>query len=155
MAQVGVVEIYTQSNGWVEVPLFEETDVTNPVWEIETASGAGYIHLVDPADADLDFLEFYSQSSGWLAAKSSVGPDTGVTITASINTDSVTMVWYEDTTGDGVPDNTHEIQLQDGTNTYDLSSLALEAGNDVWFEVLDKNRTLTEEVSLDDITLEY
>jgi len=79
----------------------------------------------------------------------------GIEVTASVNTDTVEMIWYEDTTGDGEPDNQTSFTLQDGNNTYSASSLELLGGNNIWFEVVDENRTITEEVSISNIKLQY
>lgn len=79
----------------------------------------------------------------------------GVKITATVGTDSVTMVWYEDIDNDGEAEYTDQFQVQDGTNSYSLDGLSLSSGSDIWFEIEDLNRTVTEEFSIDQIILEY
>lgn len=58
-----------------------------------------------------------------------------LTVDATLNSQTVTLTVYEDTTGDGTPDNTETVTVLDGNNTYAVSNLALATGNDYWLDI--------------------
>lgn len=64
MGQIGTAEIYTQSNGWLEIDLYDPADFNFAPVEIRTANGWGVPYLHDPSAADTP-IEVYTQSNGW------------------------------------------------------------------------------------------
>lgn len=52
MVQLGSIKVMT-SNGAIEVPLFEPSDVDLPVWSVQTQAGTEVVNLTDPQDAEL------------------------------------------------------------------------------------------------------
>lgn len=64
----GFIEVYTQSEGWIEIELGDPADLDRPIIEVYTPSGWAAPMLVDPADADTP-IEVYTQSYGWLGVQ--------------------------------------------------------------------------------------
>jgi hypothetical protein len=74
MAQIGIVKIQTQNSGVVNVPVFEEGDAGNGVYEmvrVQTESGTGFIPVVDKKDSSFPYLRVQTQSHGTLAVHNS------------------------------------------------------------------------------------
>lgn len=70
MAQIGTVEVQTQNNGVVQIPIFETGDSGSNVYEfvrVQTPSGVGFIPLVDPADASFPYIRVQSENNGVVA----------------------------------------------------------------------------------------
>lgn len=70
MAQIGTIGLETQNNGTVQVPVFDTADAGSDVhtmWRVQTASGTGFIPLVDPTDAAFPYLRVQSQNHGVVA----------------------------------------------------------------------------------------
>lgn len=58
------IELYTASDGWIEVPVFNPSNVGFAPLEVETPNGWGAFHLIDPSEADTP-IELYTSSRGW------------------------------------------------------------------------------------------
>lgn len=126
------VSVETQSNGTVRVGLGAASDLdanTYQIIKMETASGVGWLPVADPANADHDFVRFQTQSHGVVSLHSLLGP---LAATVTLNGGSMTATVYEDVTGDGSADNQQTVSFSAGNNNYNLSNLALSAGNDYW-----------------------
>lgn len=70
MAQIGTVGVQTQNNGTVSVPVFDTADAGSDVytmWRVQTASGIGFIPLVDPASASYNYLRVQTENQGVVA----------------------------------------------------------------------------------------
>lgn len=70
MAQIGTIKLQTQNNGTVSVPVFNTGDSGSDVYEfvrVQTASGTGFIPVVDPASASYPYLRVQSQNQGVVA----------------------------------------------------------------------------------------
>jgi len=59
-----------------------------------------------------------------------------VTLTADValNGGGVDVTVYQDSDGDGTPENAETITVDDGTNTYDLYAVSPSSGSDIWLE---------------------
>lgn len=58
-----------------------------------------------------------------------------LTTTATVPTNtSLTVIVNEDTTGDGIADNVETVSVT-GSESYDLSNIAGEAGNEIWIQI--------------------
>lgn len=70
MAEIGVTELYTQANGWVEVKLYSEGTFDFEPVEFPAVSGqAGYPYLTNPSNADTP-IEVYTSTHGWMGINS-------------------------------------------------------------------------------------
>lgn len=70
MAQIGTIKLQTQNSGTVDVPVFNTGDSGSNVFEflrVQTASGTGFIPLVDTAEATFPYLRVQSQNNGVVA----------------------------------------------------------------------------------------
>lgn len=65
MAQIGTLEAYTESNGWIEIALYEPADLDFTPVEVHTASGWGCPYITSTASADTPF-EIYTETNGWM-----------------------------------------------------------------------------------------
>lgn len=76
------------------------------------------------------------------------------TVDATVDTETTaTLVVYEDTSGDGTANNTQTINLNDGTNTYNLTSLAGGEGNDYWMNIKLENSNVEKTAVINNIEL--
>lgn len=74
MAQIGTIRLQTQNNGTVSVPVFNTGDSGSSVYEfvrVQTASGTGFIPLVDTTDSSYPYLRVQSQNHGIVAVHDS------------------------------------------------------------------------------------
>lgn len=74
MAQIGTIEVQTQNNGIVQLPVFDTGDDGSEVYDMvraQTASGTGFIPMVDPADAKFPYLRVQTENHNVLAAHNS------------------------------------------------------------------------------------
>lgn len=78
-----------------------------------------------------------------------------LTVATTLNGGSATLTLYEDTNGDGVPENAQTYTLQDGTNTYDISAFDLSSGNDLWYAIETDNSDVTSTIPIDYVELSY
>lgn len=70
MGKIGTTELWTQSEGWVEVDLYDPADFTFTPLELPTGSGTwGVPYVSDASNADTP-IEFYTQSNGWVGVNS-------------------------------------------------------------------------------------
>lgn len=79
MAQIGTIRLETQNSGTVDVPVFDVGDSGSGVYEflrVQTASGTGFIPVVDPAEASFPYLRIQSQNQGVVAVhnETALGP---------------------------------------------------------------------------------
>lgn len=70
MTQYGSFDLYTQSDGWISVPVFKANEVPYAPLEVYTPNGWAAFNLVNPTDADTP-LEIYTPS-GWRGIKSTL-----------------------------------------------------------------------------------
>ncbi|WP_414837458.1 hypothetical protein ACK3SF_04265 [Candidatus Nanosalina sp. VS9-1] len=156
MAKIGTVKVGTET-GTEEVPVFEPTDVDNPIVRVQTETGTGALNLVDPSNAELNQLRVQTENNGTLAVSTSISTGTGgveLTAATTLNGQAATLFIYEDTSGNGVADNTSSVQLQDGTNTYSLSDFTGEPGNNYWIELELENSNIEETAVIDYVEIE-
>lgn len=156
MAKIGTVKVGTES-GAEEVPVFEPSDVENPIVRVQTQGGTGVLNLVDPSSAELNQLRVQTENNGTLAVSTSISMGTGgiqLTASTTLNGQAAALFIYEDTSGNGVADNTTSVQLQDGTNTYSLSDFTGEPGNDYWIELELENSNIEETAVIDYVEIE-
>jgi len=78
-----------------------------------------------------------------------------VEISATLNSGSATITFYEDSSGDGIPDTSVTYTLIDGVETYSLADFAMESGNDVWYDLSLDNGDVTETVKIDYLEFDY
>ena len=156
MAKIGTVKVGTET-GKEEVPVFEPADVENPIVRVQTESGPGVLNLVDPSSAELNQLRVQTENNGVLAVSTSISMGTGgieLTAATTLNGQAAALFIYEDTSGNGVADNTTSVQLQDGTNTYSLSDFTGEPGSDYWIELELENSDIEETAVIDYVEIE-
>lgn len=85
MAQIGTIQLQSQNNGVVDVPIFETGDSSSEVYEflrIQTGSGIGFIPVTNTNDATYSFLRVQTQNNGVVAVTDTAGsaiPDSVVT----------------------------------------------------------------------------
>jgi hypothetical protein len=77
---------------------------------------------------------YYDNGSDWLQVSAKLYAKE-LTTDVSLNGGSLKVTVFEDTDQDGEAENTEEINLDDGTNTYRLDNFLGGSGNDYWFEV--------------------
>lgn len=153
MAQIGTKKIYHNSQKY-EVPVYEPSDVDYPFKRVYVNGKVGALPYYPLSESpSLDFRRVYHNNQVFALHDQST--TAGFTITATLDTDTATMVWYEDVDGDGEPENTTSFDLQSGTNTYSSGSLSLSSGNEIWFEVVDEARTVTGDVEIENIQVDY
>lgn len=154
MAQIGTVNIQT-SSGVKEIPVFEPSDVENPVVRVQTSSGTGALNLVDPASADLPQVRIQTQNNGILAVKTtlSTAGSGDLTVSTTLNGQSAEVTVLEDTTGNGTPDNTETVALQEGKNGYSLSNIEGGTGNEYWIQTEFENSDVERTAKIDFIEL--
>lgn len=73
MAQIGTIKIQTDV-GIVEIPVFNEGDSGSNVYEflkIQTENGTGFVPLVEPKDADYNYIRINTENNGVLAINKS------------------------------------------------------------------------------------
>lgn len=56
-------------------------------------------------------------------------------ITCTLNSGSIDVTLYHDSTGDGNSDESETLSLSDGTNVYDFSTITVNTGDDYWVGV--------------------
>lgn len=64
----GILELYTQSEGWIQIELGDPADLDFTPIEVYTPNGWAAPNVVDPSDANTP-LEVYTQSRGWMGIK--------------------------------------------------------------------------------------
>jgi hypothetical protein len=85
MAQIGTIQLQSQNDGVVDVPVFETGDSSSEVYEflrIQTGSGIGFIPVTNTNDATYPFLRVQTQNNGVVAVTDTAGsaiPDTKIT----------------------------------------------------------------------------
>lgn len=77
--------------------------------------------------------------------------------TSTLNGDTTTLLFEEDTNSDGTIDNTEEFTLSGGSESFTPSNLDLSAGNKLWVTVQseDGDSDITTALSNIDITVNY
>lgn len=55
--------------------------------------------------------------------------------TSTLNGDTTTITFYEDTDNDGSAENTETFTVSGGSETFGPSNLELAAGNDLWWQL--------------------
>lgn len=76
------------------------------------------------------------------------------TVDANVGTNTTaTLVVYEDTSGDGTANNTQTINLNDGSNTYNLTNLSGGTGNDYWMNIKLENSNVEKTAVINNIEL--
>lgn len=88
MAQIGTIGVETQNNGTVKVPVFDTADAGSGVhtmWRVQTASGVGFVPLVDPADANLSYIRVQSQNHGVVAVHNKASLFTSYTLVGFVD----------------------------------------------------------------------
>jgi len=73
MGQIGTIELDTESNGTVTLPVFQTGDSGSGVYEMVRVNcdpGTGFIPFVSPSDSDRPYLRLDTQNHGVLAAHS-------------------------------------------------------------------------------------
>lgn len=82
------------------------------------------------------------------------GVSSVATVDANIDTETTAeLVVYEDTSGNGTADNTQTINLDDGTNTYNLTNLSGGEGNDYWMNIKLENSNIEKTAVINNIEL--
>lgn len=70
MPQIGTIRVETDTNGTVEVPVFDTGDSSIEVYEmvrVETDSGTGFIPVVEPVDSKYPYLRVQTENYGVMA----------------------------------------------------------------------------------------
>lgn len=137
MSQLGEIRIQTP-NGVKQVPVYSTGSSGSNILEVvrvETETGIGYIPITDPTDAKYNYIRVKTQSGTKAIHNStSLTNVNEITTDVTLNSQSIDITIYEDTTGDSNADNTETISLGDGTNTYTLNNLDGSSGNNYWIE---------------------
>ncbi|MFT4892881.1 MAG: hypothetical protein ACI8Z7_000670 [Candidatus Nanohaloarchaea archaeon] len=133
MVQIGTIKLQT-TTGSIEVPVFEIADVQNESLRVQTEnSGVGALNLVDPSNAELNQVRVQTQSNGVLAVSTTIG--TVLETDTVLNGGNIKLRIHEDTDGDGQPENTETVSLNDGITSQSLSQIKADPENEIWFEV--------------------
>jgi len=138
MSQIGAIKVQTP-NGTVQVPVYETGDSSSDVHElikISTPSGTGFVPVAatDQSPA-YPYLKVNTENHGILAFHDSASLSGGLEITTTLNDDAAQITFYEDTTGNGEPDNQETFIVTDGKDTFNDSSFDLSQGNQVWWSI--------------------
>mgnify|MGYP006279220237 FL=1 len=138
MAQIGVIKVQTP-NGIVQVPVYSEGSSGSNVQEmvkINTPSGTGFVPAVATSQSPAyPYLKVNTENHGILAFHDSPTISGGLEITTSLNGDTAKITFYEDTTGNGEPDNQETFMLTGGTESFDSSNFDLSQGNEAWWSI--------------------
>jgi len=123
MAQIGTIQLQSQNNGVVDVPVFETGDSSSEVYEfvrVETASGVGFIPVTDTGNATYPYLRIQSQNNGVVAVTDTAG--SAIPDSAIAHYDATRLSLSD---GEGVSTWPDELGYADvsGTATYRASSL--------------------------------
>jgi hypothetical protein len=133
MVQIGTIKLQT-TTGSIEVPVFEIADVQNESLRVQTQNnGVGALNLVDPSKAELNQVRVQTQSNGVLAVSTTIG--TVLETDTVLNGGNINLKIYEDTDGDGQPENTETVSLNDGSTSQSLEQIKADPENEIWFEV--------------------
>jgi len=153
MAKLGELGLNTAS-GTVKLPVYDKSDFSNsPVVKVQTASGVGGLNLVDPTNSDATPVKI--KTSSGIKAVSKTGPSTGpsATVNATLNSQTAKITVFEDTTGNGVADNTETVNVQDGTNTTSLNNIAGGTDNTYWIQTSLSNSNTEKTAEINSIEL--
>lgn len=158
MAQIGEMGIQTPS-GVEKIPVFDEGDSGSNVFEVlkvSTPSGIGFMPAIDTADGPaFPYLKVQTANNGILALHNAATL-ASLTVTSTLNSETVILYGYEDTTGDGTADNTDSWTLTGGTEELDVGAFDLSTGNDFWVEAeTEDDGTITTAVEQIDVELNY
>lgn len=155
MAQIGTVKVQTAS-GPVELPVFETADAGSNVYDmvrVQTGTGVGFVPFVATGDAALPYLRVQTQNNGVLAAHNEATLASAMDATVTLNGGTAVAYVYEDTDNDGLAENSEIVQLSDGTNSYNLGSFELVAGNDYWITLQLDNDVVDDTVEVSSISV--
>lgn len=79
MTQIGTIQVQTDTNGIIDVPVFSTDDTTSQTFDmlrVGTDGGTGFVPLIDPTDAAYPYIRVQTENNDVLA----VNDDTGVLI---------------------------------------------------------------------------
>jgi hypothetical protein len=107
--------------------------------------------LVDPSEADTP-LRIQTGSGVKGVSTDTLG---GLTANVETNQQNVELILYEDTDGDGEPENTETINLQGGTNSYQLNNIQGNTTYEYWIELQFDNPEIQKTAEVKNITLKF
>lgn len=96
MAQIGTIQVQTQNSGVVDIPVFDTGDSGSSVYEfvrVQTATGVGFIPVVDPADASFPYLRVQSQNQGIVAVHNEASLTSTTAFTDTFSDGTYTDGW--------------------------------------------------------------